>query len=99
MSTIFNDNIIFGRQDSQIVCKNAKLLIPWCALKREHIDIGGFILCCVMEVAKTTHYNVITWCVVNEEHIDIEAFIRYHLVKVAKTTCNNMIGMAGWSPL
>ena len=53
-------NIIYGRNDSQNVCRKGELFLLWCALFETHVDIGAFILRHLTEVAKTTHENVIS---------------------------------------
>ena len=37
-------NIVFGRNDSQNVCRKGELFLLWCALSGTHVDIGAFIL-------------------------------------------------------
>ena len=51
-------NIVFGRNDSQNVCRKRELFLLWCALFGTHVDIGAFILRHLTEAAKTTHENV-----------------------------------------
>ena len=52
-------NIIFKRNDSQNICRKAKLFLIWCTLTGTHADTGAFIIRHPMEVGKTTHENVI----------------------------------------
>jgi len=52
-------SIIFGRNDSHNVCNKAELFLIWCALIRTHRNTGAFIIRHLVEVAKTTHENVI----------------------------------------
>ena len=53
-------NIVFGRNDSQNVCRKGELFLLWCALSGTHVDIGAFILRHLTKVAKTTYENVIS---------------------------------------
>jgi len=52
-------NIIFGRNGSKNVYRKAELFLTWCALTGTHADIGAFIILRLIEVAKTSHENVI----------------------------------------
>jgi len=52
-------NIIFGRNDSQNVCRKAELFFICCALTGAYADTGVFIIHHLVEVAKTTHENII----------------------------------------
>jgi len=52
-------NIIFGRNDSQNVCRKAELFLICCAFNGAHADTSTFIIRHLVEVAKTTHENVI----------------------------------------
>ena len=46
-------NIIFGRSDSQNVCRKGELFLLWYALFGTHVDIEAFILRHLTEVAKS----------------------------------------------
>jgi len=52
-------NIILRQNDSQNVYGKAKLFLIWCALTKTLADTGAFIIHHFVEVAKTTHSNVI----------------------------------------
>jgi len=52
-------NIIFGFNDGQNLCQKVNLFLIWCELMDTYVDTGAFIICHLVEVAKTTHKNVI----------------------------------------
>ena len=51
-------NIILGAMIAKMFV-GKRLFHVWCVLTGTHADTGAFIICHMMEVAKTTHKNVI----------------------------------------
>ena len=51
--------MIFGHCDCQNVCKKVAWFLIWCALSGMHVDIEAFLIPHLLEVAMTTHENVI----------------------------------------
>jgi len=56
---MFNGKYYFRHHDNQNISRKEALFIIWCALNGNHVDMGAFIICHLMEVAKTTSSNII----------------------------------------
>jgi len=52
-------NVIFGRHDSQNMCRKAELFLIWCVLLGTRANTRAFIICHLLQVTKTIYENVI----------------------------------------